>query len=294
MKSLLPACILSFVVLASVLGCGQPLNQSAGERASAVQSRSDFREKSAAPPQGVQDLPGAAENAASSPSSNTGAVPKIERRIIYNTTLSLVVKDYNVFESRLPVLVESLGGFISKSETNRRYSDQQSGTWVARIPVDKYSEFLASVSGLGFAESRKEDAQDVTDEFVDVEARIANSKKLEERIVAMLEERTGKISDVLEIERELARVREEIERMQGRLRLLADRSALATVTIQCREEREYTPPTAPTLGSRIQQSWSESLATLQRVAENLLLAVVALAPWLGVFAVPFLIVIAMA
>ena len=164
--------------------------------------------------------------------------------------------------------------------------------WVARIPVDRYSGFLASVSGLGFAESRREDAKDVTDEFVDVEARIRNSKKLEERIITLLDERTGKISDVLEIERELARVREEIERMEGRLRLLADQSALATVTIQCREEREYEPPTAPTLGSRIRKSWENSLNSMQTVAESLLVATVAIAPWLGVLAVPVILIVA--
>ena len=172
MKYFQPVCnLILLVILASVSGCGQPLNQAAGERAGAPFEKG-FEDASAMPPQGVQDLPGDPRrytSAQAGASTAEPAPPKIERRIIYNTSLSLVVKDYNVFEARLPVLVESLGGFISKSETNRRYSDQQSGTWVARIPVDKYSEFLSSVSGMGFAESRKEDAQDVTDEFVDVE-----------------------------------------------------------------------------------------------------------------------------
>ncbi len=213
----------------------------------------------------------------------------VERRIIYKTEVGLVVQDYDLFEAKFPVIVASLGGFISKSETNRRYSNEQSGTWVARIPVDRYTEFLQGVEGLGFAESRREDAQDVTDEFVDTEARIRNHRKLEERIIQMLEDRTGKLSDVLEIERELARVREEIERREGQLRVLADRSALATITIRCREQEQYTPPAAPTLVSRVTNTWSASLTSLRFVGENLLVVFVALIPWAIVFGVPTLV-----
>ncbi|MEP3901539.1 DUF4349 domain-containing protein [Rhodopirellula bahusiensis] len=202
------------------------------------------------------------------------------------------MKEYAIFESELPDLVDQHGGFISNSETNRRYNNRQSGLWVARIPVANYVDFLQGVTGLGFAESRNEDAQDVTAEFVDVEARIRNNKKLEERIITMLEERTGKLSDVLEIERELSRVREEIERMEGRLRVLADRSSLATITIKCREEKEYVPPASPTFSSRIQMSWSESINAMKQTGENIAIAAIALLPWLFVFAVPILVSVA--
>ena len=134
----------------------------------------------------------------------------------------------------MPELVNKHGGFVASSDTDRTYNDRQTGTWVIRIPVDSYSAFLRGVSVLGFAESRSENAQDVTEEYVDVEARIKNKSKLEERIITMLEERTGKLSDVLEIERELSRVREEIERMEGRLRFLKDRTSLC-LSGNCRE-----------------------------------------------------------
>jgi len=210
----------------------------------------------------------------------------VKRRIIYNTGLSLIVKDYQVFETQLPTIVEKHGGFIAKSETSRRFNDQQSGMWVARIPVRSYSDFMRGVTGLGFAESRHEDAQDVTDQYVDVEARIRNNRKLEDRIITLLAERTGKLTDILQIERELSRVREEIERMEGRLRVLADRSNLATITIQCREEKEYLPPKSPTFVSRVTDSWSGSLVSLRRAIENLLVFCVAVIPWLVTMVVP--------
>ena len=212
--------------------------------------------------------------------SETTGVAKLQRRIVYNSELKLVVEQYDAFEKSIVGIVDAHDGFISSSETDRRYASRQSGTWVARIPVERYSEFLTAITELGFAESRSENAQDVTAEYVDVEARIRNNQQLEQRILEMLEERTGKLADVLEIERELARVRDEIERMQGRMRVLTDQSSLATITIQVREEQEYVPKTAPTLSSRLGSTWASSLEILRRAGEGLLLVGVALVPWL--------------
>ncbi len=220
------------------------------------------------------------------PQGQANQVAVDNRKIIYNSTISLVVDDYARFESELPGLVAKHGGFVASSDTDRRYQDQQTGTWVVRIPVAQYTPFLSGITALGFAESRSENAQDVTEEYVDVEARIKNKRTLEQRIITMLEERSGKLSDVLEIERELSRVREEIERMEGRLRFLKDRTSLATVTINCREQKEYEPPEAPTFVSRASQSWSGSLHSLRFTAENLVIGLIAVAPWLVVLSIP--------
>lgn len=201
------------------------------------------------------------------------------RKIIYNTSIGLVVKSYPAFESKLPGLVSVHGGFVASNQTQRKFQNEQSGTWIVRIPVDQYSAFLDGVHSLGFAESRKENAQDVTEEFVDIEARIKNKKQLEARVISILDERSGKLVDVLEIERELSRVREEIERMEGRIRYLADRTSLATVTINCREQQEYQPATAPSLANRIKEAWSDSIGAMRFAGGNLLVASVALLPW---------------
>ncbi len=286
--------VIGFVTATFVtIGCGQQqarradfsktLSSVAGEPA-ATASNVNSVVSAQNPPTSSDSPAGQADATTPNPTA-----PAIQRRIVYTTDIGLVVKDYAEFESSLPGTVERMGGYISKSETNRRYANQQAGVWVARVPVARYGEFLQGVAALGFAESRREDAQDVTEEYVDVEARIRNNHKLEERIITMLQDRTGKLTDVLEIERELARVREEVERMEGRLRLLADRSAMATVTIRCREEQQYTPPEAPTFASRIASSWSGSIESLRSTGESLLIAMVSLAPWLMVLAIPVLV-----
>ncbi|PHS14025.1 MAG: hypothetical protein COA78_06460 [Blastopirellula sp.] len=214
---------------------------------------------------------------------------KSARKIVYTSTIGLVVDDYHTFETELPKLIHKHGGFVANSDTDRRYQDNQSGRWIVRIPVDQYNDFLSGVNSLGFTESRSENAQDVTEEYIDLEARIENKKRLESRILTMLEEHTGKLSEVLEIERELARVREGIEMMEGRLRFLKDRTSLATITISCREEKEYEPPKPPTLLSRISSTLTSSLTSLRRTAENLLVVVIAATPWIVALALPILI-----
>jgi hypothetical protein len=217
----------------------------------------------------------------------TAAVaPAAIRKIIYSTVLGLVVEDYQSFEKRLPALVTEYGGFVFSSNTDRRINDQQSGNWVVRIPVESYSTFLDRVSELGFTETRSENAQDVTEEFVDLDARVKNKRSLEERIIKMLEERAGKLADALEIERELARVREEIEHMEGRLRFLTDRTDLTTVTIRCREQKSYRPAEAPSLRSRMTSSWTGSTRALGLTAENAVVALAAVVPWFLVLAIP--------
>src|SRR5690606_10928958 len=133
--------------------------------------------------------------------------------------------------------------------------------------------------------------EDVTEEFVDLEARIATTKKLEERILELLDTRDGEIKDVIDIERELARVRTDIERMEGRLRFLDDRTSLTTVTIEAREQQDYAPAEAPGLGGRIAGAWTSSTSSLLGAVEGVLLFGIACVPWLvavGIVAGPVL------
>ncbi len=213
--------------------------------------------------------------------SNANAIA-LSRKIIYNTDVRMVVDEYSQFESDLSALVNANGGFVASNKTNRRYNNSQSGDWVVRIPVAQYASFMTGVESIGFAESRTENAQDVTEEFVDIEARIKNKKALEVRVLGILEKRSGKLSEILEIERELSRVREEIERMEGRLRYLGERTSLATISIHCREEQEYLPPAAPTLASRLWLALSGSISTMGTFVANLLVILFALLPWLVV------------
>ena len=105
--------------------------------------------------------------------------------------------------------------------------------------------------------------------------------------VSSLEEQTGKLEDVLKVEEQLSRVRGEIERLEGRMRVLKDLTSYSTVTINIQEIRGYVPPQSPTFGSRIGRAWTGTLEALLATLQNIVIGIVALTPWLLVLLIPF-------
>ncbi len=255
------------LALVGVLGCAQAVDS---ERATAPTAH---------------EAPADADVAPAEDAADPQAATPVARKLIYTATVHLVVKDFGATDSKIQSLTESVGGFIAEFREDRTYGDRRAGRWVVRIPTARFQEFLDQVVTFGVPETRQIDAQDVTEEYVDLEARIANKKKLEQRILDLLENQTGEIKDVIAVETELARVREEIERMEGRLRYLANRVELTTITISAREEVDYVPPQAPTFTGKVRNVWGQSLAALRQTAEVFALAAVALTPWLTVMAV---------
>jgi uncharacterized coiled-coil protein SlyX len=213
------------------------------------------------------------------------AAPNVARRIIYDADVSLVVKDMTETEAQIGKLLKRADGYIAEATIDRRAGERLTGQWRVRVPVAQFDTFLDAVSNLGVAENRKQTAQDVTEEYVDLEAQITNKKRLEERIVALLKESAGKIKDVIEVEHELARVRGEIEQMEGRLRYLTNRTDFTTVSISARVDENYVPPAAPSFLSRIAQAWTLSLDSLRIFGEQLAVAVVYATPWFAILCV---------
>jgi hypothetical protein len=206
------------------------------------------------------------------------------RKIIYTATVELVVTDLTAAEGQLRKLVKEHEGFISRSDVAGRMGTRRDGTWTLRIPVARFDDFMAEVTNLGVPQNSKTDSQDVTEEFYDLQARIKNKKVEEERLLKHLDKSTGKLEDILAVEREISRVRGEIEQMEGKLKVLGNRSELTTVTVHCQEIKDYVPPQAPGFGSTIADTFSGSLGALTSLGKGLILVAVALTPWLPLIA----------
>ena len=187
------------------------------------------------------------------PDEATAAAPEAppERKIIYNAQVDLAVEDFEAASVRLVELVESTGGYLADSEVRGSPRAPRSGTWTVRVPVERFDGFLDDLAGLGELRRRKMDSREVSEEYYDLDARLRNKRREEQRLVELLDEKSGGLEHVLNVEKELSRVREEIERFQGRLRLLTDLTTLSTVTVTLEELRDYAPPTAPSFGTRI-------------------------------------------
>lgn len=257
------------VCLTLIIGCGKSSMTGFDSSTSMVESKSapasEFRSDSFERAAGGEN---ATMNSEKIPSSTVVMPQAVDRKIIYTATISLVVEDFSGLEKQIRDTVKQHAGYLSRSDLGRMQGQQRSGNWTARIPVDQYENFIQAVSALGVPASLNQNAADITEEFVDITARIDNKRKLEARILQLLERPEDKIQHVIEVETELARVREEIERMEGRLRYISDQTAMTTVTISAREERNYQPPQAATLGNRISLAWSNSLEQTSQLFQN--------------------------
>ena len=143
---------------------------------------------------------------------------------------------------RLRGLAASVGGYVGNTSMQTGTDQLRSATVEIKVPAARWGQLVAGLKPIGTLESVEENAEDVGEEFVDVQARVANARRLEARLIELLANRTGKLSDALQVERELARVREEIERYEGRMRYLRTRAAISTMTVTVHEP-------APVLGS---------------------------------------------
>src|SRR5262245_6949262 len=287
-----PALILSAVVLLTVAGCGgdhlgrsksapPPVAESAVREDHALGGADDAD-------RGVRQIN---KRAAPADGAGGGEAPKPEaeaapvaRKIIYTATINLVVADFDDAHRSLTNLVESHGGFVARSDVSGSPGAPRHGSWTARVPVAKFRPFVDALVALGEATRNQTDSQDVTDEFYDTEARVKNKKVEEERLLEHLKKSTGKLEEILTVERELARVRGEIEQAQGRLQRLGNLSALTTVTVTVQERKDYVPPTAPSFGTSVGRSFGDSVAALVRLGQGLVVVGAALLPWLPLLA----------
>lgn len=159
-----------------------------------------------------------------------------ERMMIRTAALQIIVKDFDAARAAVEVVVRNHGGHIGQLHTDTPRDAAQTLRATLRIPVDRLDAALTGLKQLGRVRDEKLAGEEVTDQYVDLVARLANARHTEQRLVEVLRQRTGKVTDVLEVEQEIARVREEIERMEAQRRNLEQRVALATVDLRLVEE----------------------------------------------------------
>jgi hypothetical protein len=145
--------------------------------------------------------------------------------------------------ARVRRLAQDVGALVANTSVQTGREQQRSASLELRIPSDRFDSVVNGLAPIGKVESVNISAQDVGEEFVDLSARVANARRLEARLIQLLATRTGRLADVLSVERELARVREEIERYEGRLRYLQSRVSVSSLTVVVHE-----PP--PVVASR--------------------------------------------
>lgn len=202
--------------------------------------------------------------------------------IIYTGDMQLDVADLDAAVAEAERVIAGLGGHVAGSRAENRGSSRYA-TVTYRIPAERWSEALAALRGLASeVVSESTSSQDVTAQVVDLEARLANLRVTETALQSIMDRATT-IDDVLEVQRELTKVRGDIESLTAQRDNLAARAALATLTVT------FGVPVAA--ASRASEGWDlgrevdRALAALVRVSQG----VVSVAIWLAIVVVPLVV-----
>jgi Domain of unknown function (DUF4349) len=235
---------------------------------------------------------GAPAAPASAADKQAAQAPSLEamlaaRKLIRTAQVAIEVRDYEVAAEQVARLAESHGGYLADAQTSRGAQDRRRGTLVIRVPAERFAAAYAALKGLGKVETETVSTQDVTKAYTDLETRLRVKRDAEGRLREILRTRTARLSDVLEAERELTRLLEEIEQIEGERRYYDQQIALSTISAALHE-----PEAAIRAGALapLLEALRDSLQVLATSAGALVYLTVLLLPWAVAAALLWLVV----
>jgi anti-sigma factor RsiW len=158
--------------------------------------------------------------------------------VIRTATLRVVVKEFSAVRPAVEAIVAQAGGFIDQMTVTGDTATARELRGRLRVPGDRLTAVLARLRQIGQVVEDTQGSEDVTDQIVDLDARLVSARATEKRLTELLANRTGKLSDVLEVEREITRVRLDIERLDAEKTNMGRRVTYATIDISVAEERK--------------------------------------------------------
>jgi hypothetical protein len=219
--------------------------------------------------------------------------PTVERKIIRNADLQLESNSPEEAQQKITAIAESKNGFVvesSQSVSDVKATTRDVVTMTVRVPAEKFDETLNEIRKTGtrvVGETVK--GQDVTEEFIDIEARLRAQKALEQQFVEIMKQ-AKTVEDALDVQRQLAEVRGEIEKIEGRKRFLENQASLSTIKI-----RLQTPAAISASSTGFFYRLTESLSSGFDFALNFILGfitfVIAILPFLLFIVLPIYLVL---
>lgn len=250
----------------------------------------------------VQEMAGAAmEDAANGTGTGAGVTdldsgaltPQDSRKIIYNATLWLETKQYDQASADLLEAASQAGAYVQSSESSGSAErGDRSVYYTLRVPADNYSEFLNAAAQAANLVRRSESSQDVTAEYVDLEARLASLEQQRQRLDE-LAAKAESLEDLLAIEQQRSEVQYQIESYTGQMNVLQDQISYSTVEVYLDEVTELTPQ-SPSFLSRVGSAFWGSWNGFVSVVQELVIGLIYLLPFLVVAAVVIVLVVLLA
>jgi hypothetical protein len=216
-------------------------------------ARSDAGASAAEPPAQVAPSPvSASDPGAASPSLST-----LVRKVIKTGSLTLAVDDPVAASTGARGIAERHGGYVlTSSNAASPHMDEDAVTVTVSLKVraDRFDEALSELRRLGSGTgSESIESKDVSEEYVDVDARLRTQKRVEEQYLALLKDAKS-VSDTLEVHKQLTGVRTEIERLEGKLRLLEHQARLSTINVTFEKKRPLLSISGGRFGRAVKQA----------------------------------------
>ena len=255
-----------FFVLLSFSGCSksEPMEQNMAISAVTVQS----------PP---PPKPGKYESDAQDKSTDS---PEIPQKIIKQASLRFETNDLKETYNQIQISIRQNNGKIQNDSEGKEYNNIYRYITV-RIPSQNFDNFISSVSkGVSYFENKEISAEDVTEQYIDLTTRLKTKRKLEERYLQILQKAT-KISEILEIEKQISAIREEIEAKEGQLKYLESRVSESTVTIEFYKTIAQKEGIKASYGSKI---WTAIQSGFYSLSE-FLISIISLWPFIILFCI---------
>ena len=217
--------------------------------------------------------------ASPAPSPAPSSAPRVPSalKLIWTAALQVEVPDFRVAVDQAGRAAVALGGYVSDRQSSEDGAGRERGQITLRVPSEKFDGALSALEKLGRVKSEMVQTQDVTRAYSDLETRLRVKRETATRLREILSRQTGKVSEVLEVEREIARVVEEIEQAEGERRYFDNQVSLSTITLVLFEPDAMVNPGAfDPVKAALRQAlriMGESLGSLIEIGAGLL-------PWL--------------
>jgi Domain of unknown function (DUF4349)/Putative zinc-finger len=176
-------------------------------------------------------------NSAAEPSAaETPSAEVANRKLIRNANVELEIVSFDKAVQGITAFANEERGYVATTSSEKQANGKLRGQVIVKVLPENLDRFLQKIRGLGELKNQTLGTEDVTKAYFDTDARLKNARVMEQRLIDMLKTKTGKVSDLLQVEKELGRVREEIEKMQGELKYWDSQAQFATVTISLAEK----------------------------------------------------------
>jgi uncharacterized protein YceK len=280
----LPIFVLSILVMA---GCGSSLQRSSpessqGKPSDSTATTAESRRADSEPQVRMQQV------SLTQAQDSQSVAEAMNRKILRNAELTLEVSDPGTAQRKITSIAESLGGFVVLSESKQRQSEGKQDlvvNVVVRIPAQQFDAALNEIRSQGTSViQEKATGQDVTEEYIDLEARIRTQKALELQFLEIMKQ-ANKVADALEVQRQIADVRTEIEKLEGRKRFLENRATLSTITVNLQTPTPIVVSTSG-FGRNIREAVADSITVAGAIVLFLIRFVIVMIPILVLIILP--------